>query len=153
METPRILFVCLGNICRSPMAEGAFRHLAREKGIDIELDSAGTGDWHVGEAPDHRMQATAKSHGVDISDLRARHFTVEDFDAFDRIYVMDESNYDNVVKLARNEEDSAKVKMMLNEIYPGENMPVPDPYFGGQQGFEHVYDLLTRSAEKVLNEL
>lgn len=153
MEIPKILFVCLGNICRSPMAEGAFRYLAREKGIDIELDSAGTGDWHVGEAPDQRMQDTAKSHGVDISDLRARHFTPADFDAFDRIYVMDESNYDNVVKLARGEEDRAKVKMMLNEIYPGENRPVPDPYFGGKQGFEHVYDLLTRSAEKVLNEL
>ena len=153
MEIPRILFVCLGNICRSPMAEGAFRQLAREKGINVELDSAGTGDWHVGKAPDHRMQDTAKSHGVDISDLRARHFTVSDFDAFDRIYVMDESNHENVTKLARDEKDRSKVKMMLNEIYPGENMSVPDPYFGGKQGFEHVYDLLMRSAEKVLNDL
>jgi protein-tyrosine phosphatase len=135
------------------MAEGAFRHFALEKGIEVELDSAGTGDWHVGESPDHRMQATSKSHGVDISDLRARHFTSSDYDAFDRIYVMDESNYENVIKLARNDEDRSKVSMMLNEIYPGENKSVPDPYFGGQQGFEHVYELLTCSAEKVLSEL
>jgi len=132
------------------MAEGAFRRHAQELGLDVELDSAGTGDWHVGEAPDRRMQETAKSHGIDISDIRARQFKVQDFDRFDVIYVMDDSNYANVVKLARNVDDRKKVKMMLNELYPGEDMSVPDPYFGGQQGFEHVYDLLTRSAEKVL---
>ncbi len=152
MVKEKILFVCLGNICRSPMAEGAFRHVAQELGKELTLDSAGTGDWHAGEAPDSRMQATAKSHGIDISDLRARHFTADDFDAFDQIYVMDESNYENVVKLARDDADRAKVKMMLDVLYPNESMSVPDPYFGGQQGFEYVYDLLMRSAKKVLSE-
>lgn len=134
------------------MAEGAFRHVAQELGKELTLDSAGTGDWHVGEAPDSRMQATAKTHGIDISDLRARHFTADDFDAFDQIYVMDESNYENVLKLARDDADRAKVKMMLDVLYPNESMSVPDPYFGGQDGFEHVYDLLMRSAKKVLSE-
>ncbi|MDP4763436.1 MAG: low molecular weight phosphotyrosine protein phosphatase [Salibacteraceae bacterium] len=149
----KILFVCLGNICRSPMAEGAFRHVAKEKGINLDLDSCGTGGWHAGEAPDSRMQSTSLAHGVDISDLRARQFEVEDFDKFDRIYVMDTENRDNVLKLARSQSDRQKVKLMLNEIYPNENKSVPDPYFGGQQGFEYVFELLMRSAEKVLSEI
>jgi protein-tyrosine phosphatase len=150
MDPHRILFVCLGNICRSPMAEGAFRHRAQELGLTLELDSAGTGGWHVGEAPDRRMQETARKHGVDISDLRARQFRVQDFDAFDRIYVMDESNYRNVMALARDDFDRAKVKMMLDELYPGEQRAVPDPYFGGADGFEHVFELLTNAARKVM---
>lgn len=149
----RILFVCLGNICRSPMAEGAFRHYSNELNVEVELDSCGTGDWHVGDPPDQRMQETALNHGVDIRDLRARQFQVEDFDRFDRIYVMDTENKANVLKYARNEDDEAKVKLMLNEIYPNENRSVPDPYFGGQQGFEEVYEMLMASAKKVLNEL
>ena len=135
------------------MAEGVFRHKAREMNLEVELDSAGTGGWHIGESPDGRMQETAKSHGVDISDLRGRQFEVADYDRFDVIYVMDESNRDNVLKLARDDRDRSKVKMMLNEIYPGEDMSVPDPYFGGKQGFEHVYKLLDQAAEKVLSEL
>jgi protein-tyrosine phosphatase len=149
----RVLFVCLGNICRSPMAEGAFRHVAKELNADVELDSCGTGDWHVGESPDQRMQETALSHGVDISDLRGRQFQIEDFDRFDRIYVMDKENKTNVLKLARNAHDEAKVKLMLNEIYPNENRSVPDPYFGGQQGFEDVFEMLMAAAKKVVSEL
>lgn len=151
--TQRILFVCLGNICRSPMAEGIFRHKIQTRNLNIETDSAGTGDWHVGDPPDARMQETAKAHGVDISDLRGRQFSATDFDRFDQIFVMDESNRDNVLKLARNDEDRAKVKMMLNTIYPGEDRSVPDPYFGGQQGFEHVYDLLDRASDAVLQDV
>ncbi len=132
------------------MAEGVFRQRAHDLNLDVSFDSAGTGGWHAGEAPDKRMQETGKDHGVDISDLRARQFSVSDFDAFDLIYVMDDSNLENVLKLARNAHDRGKVKMLLNELYPGEDMSVPDPYFGGQQGFEHVFDLLQRSAEKVL---
>lgn len=135
------------------MAEGAFRHVAKEKGINLDLDSCGTGGWHAGGAPDSRMQSTSLAHGVDISDLRARQFEVEDFDKFDRIYVMDTENRDNVLKLARSQSDRQKVKLMLNEIYPNENKSVPDPYFGGQQGFEYVFELLMRSAEKVLSEI
>ena len=107
----------------------------------------------MGEAPDRRMRETAKQKGVDISDLRARQFVPEDFQRFDRIYVMDESNRENVLRLARSEEDRRKVELMLNAIYPGEDMSVPDPYFGGAKGFEHVFDLLDRSADKVLEEL
>jgi len=150
MENKKILFVCLGNICRSPMAEGVFRQRAQDLHLDVSFDSAGTGGWHAGEAPDKRMQETGQGHGVDISDLRARQFSVSDFDAFDQIYVMDDSNLENVLKLARDANDRGKVKMLLNELYPREDMSVPDPYFGGQQGFEHVFDLLQRSAEKVL---
>lgn len=135
------------------MAEGIFRQKAADKNIEVQLDSAGTGGWHVGEAPDRRMQQTGKQHGVDISDLRGRQFTAADFDRFDQIFVMDDSNRENVLALARNDEDRSKVEMMLNTIYPGEDMSVPDPYFGGQQGFEHVFDLLDRAAEKVLSEL
>lgn len=135
------------------MAEGAFRHFSKEMNIDVELDSCGTGDWHAGESPDQRMQETAFSHGVDISDLRARQFQVTDFDRFDRIYVMDKENKANVLKLARNANDEAKVQLMLNEIYPDENRSVPDPYFGGQQGFEDVFEMLMAAAKKVLSEL
>jgi protein-tyrosine phosphatase len=150
--TKRILFVCLGNICRSPMAEGIFRHKINERQLPIETDSAGTGDWHVGDPPDARMQETAKANGIDISDLRGRQFTAADFDRFDQIYVMDESNRDNVLKLARNDQDRAKVEMMLNTIFPGEDMSVPDPYFGGRQGFEQVFDLLDRASDEVLKD-
>jgi len=132
------------------MAEGIFRHKVRERGLPFETDSAGTGDWHVGEAPDRRMQGTAADHGVDITDLRGRQFTAQDFDRFDHIFVMDESNYTNVIKLARNEDDREKVEMMLDVLYPGERQSVPDPYFGGQDGFEHVFDLLDRATEEVL---
>lgn len=153
IQPKRILFVCLGNICRSPMAEGIFRQKLRELNLAVETDSAGTGDWHVGDPPDARMQETAKGRGIDISDLRGRQFTQDDFDDFDHIYVMDESNRENVLKLARDENDRAKVEMMLNTIYPGENISVPDPYFGGPQGFEHVFDLLDRAAVEVLKKL
>lgn len=132
------------------MAEGVFRQRALDLQLDITFDSAGTGGWHVGESPDKRMQETALSHGVDISDLRGRQFDVSDFDGFDVIYVMDESNRENVLNLARDQADRSKVKMLLNELYPGKDMSVPDPYFGGQRGFEHVFDLMQRSAEKVL---
>jgi len=148
----RILFVCLGNICRSPMAEGVFTHLAAERGLSLEFDSAGTGGWHAGEAPDRRMQQTAHGHGIDITGLRARKFERADFDRFDIIYAMDESNQRDILALARSREDQEKVRLILNEVYPGENMSVPDPYYGGQNGFEHVYDLLKRAAENVLSK-
>lgn len=149
----KILMVCLGNICRSPMADGLLRQKVENSGLDVEVDSAGTSGYHVGEAPDQRMRATAKSFGVNIDSLRARQFETSDFDRFDLIYAMDESNLENILKLARNNQDEAKVKMILNEIYPGENMPVPDPYFGGAEGFTHVYDLLDRATDKIIAEL
>ena len=144
----KVLFVCLGNICRSPMAEGVLSHMAEEQGLNWEVDSAGTGNWHVGEAPDHRAQATALKFGVDISKQKARQFEVADFDRFDRIYVMDTNNYRDVLSLTRGQEDMVKVDWLLNLSHPGENKGVTDPYFAEDQ-FETVFKEI-RAACKVL---
>ena len=153
MKAEKILMVCLGNICRSPMADGLLRKKVKENNLSVEVDSAGTGDWHVGEAPDPRMRETAKKFGTPIDELRGRQFKVSDFDKFDLIYVMDKSNYQNVLKLARNDEDKSKVDMILNEITPGENAEVPDPYFGGDQGFIDVYNMLDKATDNIIEKL
>jgi protein-tyrosine phosphatase len=150
----KILMVCLGNICRSPLAEGVLRAKLKERGVEnVNVDSAGTSSYHIGDAPDERTIANAKKHGVEISHLKARQFTVNDFDQFNRIYVMDSSNLINVLALARNEEDKKKVEMILNIIHPGQDMAVPDPYFGGEQGFENVFQLLDKACEGIVNDL
>lgn len=149
----KVLMVCLGNICRSPLADGLMRKKVVDHKLPVEVDSAGTGDWHVGEAPDPRMRETAKSKGLSIDELRGRQFTVEDFDRFDRIFVMDLSNKENVLKLARNDQDRAKVDLLLNLSHPGEDMEVPDPYFGGDEGFHHVYQLVDDATDQLVNEL
>lgn len=149
----RVLMVCLGNICRSPMAEGVLRYHAEQAGITIEIDSAGTGSYHIGEAPDSRAIKCMKAKGIDISSLRARQFTKNDFDDFDVIYAMDASNYENILKLAHTDRHREKVMMILNEIYPGENRPVPDPYFGKMDGFEEVFDLLENACDLVIKRL
>lgn len=145
--------VCLGNICRSPLADGILRKKVVDAGLSIEVDSAGTANFHVGEAPDSRMQATGLSFGYPIDDLRARQFSVSDYDNFDLIYVMDESNQTNVLKLARTDKDRSKVKMILNESHPGQNLEVPDPYYGGEQGFTEVFNLLDEATDIILNQL
>lgn len=145
--------VCLGNICRSPMAEGWLREKAKQEGLSIETDSAGTSDYHRGEAPDKRMIRWAKNYKVDISDLKARQFTAADFDAFDYIFVMDESNLKNVLSLARNEDDKAKVKLYLENLYPGERREVPDPYFGGGDGFVAVVEMLGQATDSFIQKL
>jgi protein-tyrosine phosphatase len=117
------------------LAEGIMRSKLSN---DFIVDSAGTGGWHAGELPDKRSIATAKNKGLDITNQRARQFKISDFESFDYIYVMDNSNYKDVVALAPNEEAKSKVKLILNEIFPGENVDVPDPYYGGQDGFENV---------------
>lgn len=147
----KILVVCLGNICRSPLAEGILLHMVKEKNLSIAIDSAGTSDYHIDEAPDARTVANAKKHNIDLSPLRARQFTVEDFDAFDKIYVMDKSNLQNVLKLARNEKDKEKVDLFLNISHPKQNMEVPDPYFGGEAGFEKVFQLVWQASEKLIS--
>ena len=150
----KILMVCLGNICRSPLADGLMRKKVQENKLDVYVDSAGTANYHVGGAPDERMTQTARRKGVDISKLKARQFVVSDFDAFDIIYVMDKSNYQNVIDLARNENDIVKVKLILDELgYAASIQEVPDPYYGGQDGFEHVFDLLDQSTDIILNKL
>lgn len=148
-----ILMVCLGNICRSPMADGLMRKKVSDHKLQVTVDSAGTANYHVGGAPDTRMTATARNKGVDISGLKARQFEVTDFDTFDVIYVMDQSNYANVVRLARNESDIQKVEPILDLLPDVNETEVPDPYYGRQDGFEHVYDLLDKSTDIILNKL
>jgi protein-tyrosine phosphatase len=148
----KILMVCLGNICRSPLAEGILAGKLKQHNLDyVQVDSAGTSSYHIGDHPDPRTIANAKKHGVDIQNLVARQFTVYDFDEFDHIFVMDQSNYNNVIGLARDEEDKKKVQMILNVIHPDLNLPVPDPYFGGEQGFENVFNLLDEASEGIVN--
>ena len=146
----KILMVCLGNICRSPLAEGIMRSKLSE---DFIVDSAGTGGWHTGELPDKRSISTAKNRGLDITNQRARQFKKSDFDTFDHIFVMDNSNYKDVLALAPNEEAKSKVKLILNEIFPNENVDVPDPYYGGQDGFENVFDMLDQACEEIARKL
>ena len=146
----KILMVCLGNICRSPLAEGIMRSKLSK---DYIIDSAGTGAWHEGQLPDKRSITTAKKRGLDITNQRARQFKVSDFDTFDYIYVMDNSNYKNVIALAPTEEAKSKVKLILNEILPNENVDVPDPYYGGDDGFENVFDMLNQACEAIARKL
>ena len=146
----KILFVCLGNICRSPLADGILRRKVVENKLNFEVDSCGTAAYHVGEKPDPRMIQTAKNRGTDISFLRARQFSKTDFDYFDSIFVMDKENYKNIIALTTNESQKEKVKLILNEINPNNNDEVPDPYYGGQEEFEHVYDLLDLATDKIL---
>ena len=144
----KILMVCLGNICRSPVAEGLMRKIAQEKGIKLTVDSAGTSGHHAGEAPDRRSQKNALKNGIDISDLRSRKFLKEDLENFDFIYVMDRSNYTNVMRLASNNEQKEKIKFFLNE-----EMDVPDPWYGGEDGFEIVFQLIKKRCEIIVNEI
>jgi protein-tyrosine phosphatase len=146
----KILMVCLGNICRSPLAEGILKDKLPNSFI---VDSAGTGNYHIGSKPDNRSIAVAKKYGLDILNLKGRQFTVSDFDLFDYIYVMDESNYQNVIKLARNNHDKSKVNMILNEIYPNMNYDVPDPYYGENDGFETVYKMLDEACSIISKKL
>ena len=147
----KILMVCLGNICRSPLAEGILASkLPKDKFI---VDSAGTGHWHVGKQPDERSIATAKKHGIDISNQRGKLFTAKLFNEFDYIYVMDGSNYDDVTFLAKTEEQKTKVKLILEELFPGDNVDVPDPYYGLHNGFDMVYEMLDETTDILAKKL
>ncbi|NJX14598.1 low molecular weight protein-tyrosine-phosphatase [Tamlana crocina] len=147
----KILMVCLGNICRSPLAEGILKSKLPSKGFTV--DSAGTAAYHIGSTPDQRSVAVARKHGLDISKLRGRQFEIEDFDRFDFIYVMDSSNFQNVIKLARNDNDISKVNMILNEVHPKKDFEVPDPYYGGDQGFENVYNMLNEACDIIAQKV
>ena len=149
----KILMVCLGNICRSPMAQGILENKAAEKDIDITVDSAGTSDYHIDQEPDHRAIAKAKEYGIDISHYRGRQIDVADFKTFDRILVMDASNYENTLLVAESDDDKSKVEMILNLSNPNSNMSVPDPYFGGEEGFENVYRLLDSACDVLIEQI
>lgn len=145
----KILMVCLGNICRSALAEGIMLKLIKENNINMRVDSAGTSSVHIDEAPDHRTILNASKHGIDLKTLRARQFKASDFEKFDKIYVMDKSNLANVLALATTEDHRAKVDLFLNVSHPNQDLEVPDPYFGGEQGFEDVFQLVYKACQHV----
>jgi len=147
----KILMVCLGNICRSPLAEGILASkLPNDK---FFVDSAGTGSWHVGHSPDRRSIATAKKNGLDITNQKGRQFSRSDFDYFDYIFVMDSSNLRDVIHLAQNDTQKEKVKLVLDAIFPNENVDVPDPYYGTANGFDMVYQMLDDACEVIAQRL
>jgi protein-tyrosine phosphatase len=141
----KILMVCLGNICRSPLAEGIMQHLSDEAGLNWQIDSAGTGNWHVGEGPDRRSVRTARNHGIDISKQVCRQFRKKDFDDFDRILVMDKFNLRDVLALAPSEQAAGKVKLLLN------NREVPDPYYNDDQ-FEQVFEMIEVGCREIIRQ-
>jgi len=145
----KILMVCLGNICRSPLAEGILKQKTRDANLDWYVDSAGTGSWHAGELPDPRSIAKAREYGIDIRDQRARQFRREDFEQFDRIFVMDTQNLRDVLQRTDSPEHRAKVELILEQTYPGEARSVPDPYHDND-GFEEVYNMLDAACEAYL---
>ena len=143
--------VCLGNICRSPLAEGILK--SKLFSFENRIDSAGTAAYHNGKKPDRRSIAVAKENGIDITNQRARKFLIKDFDEFDFIYAMDNSNYDDIVALARNENDKSKVKLILNEVFPGKNLDVPDPYYDDDFGFKNVYKMLNEACDIIAKKI
>ncbi len=143
--------VCLGNICRSPLAEGILKSkLPKEQFI---VDSAGTSNYHIGQLPDSKSIEIAKKYNIDITNQRGRQFMVTDFDTFDYIFVMDSSNYQNIINLARTKKDSSKVKLILSELENNSVINVPDPYFGADLGFENVFHLLNQACNRIANRL
>ncbi|MDG1260477.1 MAG: low molecular weight phosphotyrosine protein phosphatase [Flavobacteriales bacterium] len=148
-----VLMVCLGNICRSPMAEGILRAKAKERNIAISTDSAGTSSWHQGEKADARARETMRSKGIAIDDLRSRPFSPEDFDLFDYIFVMDRKNFADIFDLAKTEAHKQKIKLYLEESSATKVKEVPDPYYGEDDGFEVVYELLVEATDRFLDRI
>lgn len=146
----KILMVCLGNICRSPLAEGILKAKIAKKKLDWTVDSAGTIGHHAGELPDNRSIKVAKTHGLDITDQRSRKLTLQDLDNFDKIYVMDSSNYNDVIALCRNVEQKNKVEIIMNVVHPNRNIAVPDPYWD-DNGFEKVYGMLEEACDLIVD--
>ena len=153
MTKPKILFVCLGNICRSPLAEGVLLHLNEQQQLGWTIDSAGTANYHVGEAPDKRTIRNAAANGVDLKALRARQFEADDFDKFDLILVMDANNKSNVLRLSKQPQHQKKVHLFLE--YAGIQSPaeVPDPYYGEEKDFDEVFQLVKNACDVLLKKL
>lgn len=149
-----VVFVCMGNICRSPTAEGVFRHLVRKEGLDdwITTDSAGTHAYHIGEQPDHRAQQTARSRGIDLSDLRGRKAIENDFHEFDYVLAMDDDNYQLLEQICPSGFED-KLSLFLDFSKEYSETQVPDPYYGGDQGFEHVFDLVESASKGLLEDI
>ena len=147
----KILMVCLGNICRSPLAEGILKN--KTQNLDVFVDSAGTASYHVGNLPDSRSIEIANKNGIDLTNQRARQFSEKDFDDFDKIYAMDTNNYSNIISLARDQSDRDKVDVILNELTPKSYDSVPDPYYGAGDGFQIVYDMLDNACDAIVRKL
>lgn len=152
-EVKSILMVCLGNICRSPLAEGIMRAKIQKYNLSVMVDSAGTAGYHIGENPDPRSIANAKKNGIDISKLKARQFSIHDFDVFDKIFVMDQNNFKDVSRLTNNELHLQKVSLILeNQTQMSYNI-VPDPYYGKEMDFQLVFDLLDEACENIAQSI
>lgn len=153
-STVSVVFVCMGNICRSPTAEGVFRHVVKQKKLQdvIKIDSAGTHAYHIGESPDSRSQATAKSRGVDLSAQRARKVEAIDFERFDYVIAMDRSNYENLKALATVEQQE-KLHLFMDFTNAWDNTEVPDPYYGSGDGFKNVFDMVQSASEGLLENI
>lgn len=148
----RILMVCLGNICRSPLAEGILQHHAWNAGLQWSVESAGTGAWHAGEPPHQLSIKVAKANGIDISKQRARQFVKEDFLNYDFIYVMDSSNYVDVKNISGNLFDETKIDLLMNGVYPGENRNVPDPWYGKEEGYHKVFEMIQKACKNIVTK-
>ena len=147
----KIVMVCLGNICRSPLAEGILAHKTQH--IDVTVESAGTAGYHIGKLPDERSIEIAKKHEIDISNQKARQFSRADFDEFDIIYAMDTNNFAHLTSLTENQNERDKIRMILNEINPESFESVPDPYYGGDNGFHIVYNMLDKACNKIITQI
>ena len=148
----KILMVCLGNICRSPIAEGILQHKAKQAGLNWTIDSAGTNGYHVGQAPHKLSQKVAKLNGIDICGQRARQFVKEDFDRFDKIYAMADDVLDDIKHITGEKWDSSKADLLLNELYPGQNISVPDPWYGTEPGYHEVYKMIHEACDKIISK-
>jgi len=142
--------VCLGNICRSPLAEAILQQKAQEAGLNWEVDSADTNGIHIGEAPHLLSQKVARMNGIDISRQRARKFTADDFQRFDKIYAMAEDVVREMRRIAGRQFDPSKVELLLNEVHPGRNEDVPDPWSGPESGYHEVYQMIDKAADKII---
>jgi protein-tyrosine phosphatase len=146
----KVLMICLGNICRSPLAEGVLKHKVAKKELDWHIDSAGTGGWHAGELPDNRSIAIARKYNIDLTDQRARQFQKGDLDTFDLILTMDKSNYRDIQRFAKTDTQRAKIHLIMNFSRPDSDLEVPDPYYDNR--FQLVYDLLDEACEAVVDK-
>ena len=146
----KVLFVCLGNICRSPLAEGILRQKALAAHLDWEVDSAGTNGYHTGEAPHHLSQKVARLNGIDISRQRARQFTPADFQRFDKIYAMAGDVVDNIRRISGRSYDPSKLSLLMNELHPGADEDVPDPWYGTEPGYHEVYKMISAAADRII---
>lgn len=149
----KVLFLCHANMCRSPLAEGLLKHILKLNNIDAEVDSAGFEAYYINESPDDRAIMKAKEHGIDISKKRVRLFTKEDFDLFDRIYVMDTLAYRNALYFARDERDRAKVDFLMNVIKPGRNESIPNPFYRSDNVPDETFELLQEACTRIAEEI